>query len=171
MRFRSSHIVITLLALFCGLASSCTHRFVEKNNTPKDNFEALWQIIDEKYCLFDDKAVDWDSVYLDYSERFDTLKMVEYEDNYRLFDLMEEMLNELEDGHVNLYSPFDISVCNRWYEGYPENFDSEILMKYYLKDYRRANGLNYCRIDGDSIGYVYYGSFSDGFSMTNWLAV
>jgi C-terminal processing protease CtpA/Prc len=44
-------------------------------------------------------------------------------------------------------------------------------MKYYLKDYRRANGLNYCRIDGDSIGYVYYGSFSDGFSMTNWLAV
>ena len=76
MRFRSSHIVITLLALFCGLASSCTHRFVEKNNTSKDNFEALWQIIDEKYCLFDDKAVDWDSVYLDYSERFDTLKMV-----------------------------------------------------------------------------------------------
>ena len=171
MRFRSSHIVITLLALFCGLASSCTHWFVEKNNTPKDNFEALWQIIDEKYCLFDDKAVDWDSVYLDYSERFDTLKMVEYEDNYRLFDLMEEMLNELEDGHVNLYSPFDISVCSRWYEGYPENFDSEILMKYYLKDNRRANGLNYCRIDGDSIGYVYYGSFSDGFSMTNWLAV
>ena len=93
MRFRSSHIVITLLALFCGLASSCTHRFVEKNNTSKDNFEALWQIIDEKYCLFDDKAVDWDSVYLDYSERFDTLKMVVYEDNYRLFDLMEEMLN------------------------------------------------------------------------------
>ena len=34
-----------------------------------------------------------------------------------------------------------------------------------------AGGLNYCKIDGDSIGYVYYGSFSDGFSLTNWLAV
>ena len=154
------------------LLSSCTHPFDEqKNNTPLNNFEALWQIIDKKYCLFDDKAVDWDSVYSAYYHRFDTMKIAEYEDNYRLFDLMEEMLNELEDGHVNLYSSFDISVCSKWYEGYPENFDLDILSKYYLKDYRRANGLNYCRIDGDSIGYIYYGSFSDGFSQTNWLAV
>lgn len=154
------------------LLSSCTHPFDEqKDNTPLNNFEALWQIIDKKYCLFDDKAVDWDSVYSAYYHRFDTMKIAEYEDNYRLFDLMEEMLNELEDGHVNLYSSFDISVCSKWYEGYPENFDLDILSKYYLKDYRRANGLNYCRIDGDSIGYIYYGSFSNGFSQTNWLAV
>ena len=154
------------------LLSSCTHPFDEqKDNTPLNNFEALWQIIDKKYCLFDDKAVDWDSVYSAYYHRFDTMKIAEYEDNYRLFDIMEEMLNELEDGHVNLYSSFDISVCSKWYEGYPENFDLDILSKYYLKDYRRANGLNYCRIDGDSIGYIYYGSFSDGFSQTNWLAV
>ena len=154
------------------LLSSCTHPFDEqKDNTPLNNFEALWQIIDKKYCLFDDKAVDWDSVYSAYYHRFDTMKIAEYEDNYRLFDLMEEMLNELADGHVNLYSSFDISVCSKWYEGYPENFDLDILSKYYLKDYRRANGLNYCRIDGDSIGYIYYGSFSDGFSQTNWLAV
>ena len=152
--------------------SSCTHPFNEqKDNTPLNNFEALWQIIDEKYCLFDDKKMDWDSVYFAYYQRFDTMKIVEYEDNYRFFDGLEEVLNELEDGHVNLYSPFDISVCSQWYEGYPKNFDSDILTKYYLKDYRRANGLNYCRIDGDSIGYVYYGSFSDGFSITNWLAV
>ena len=154
------------------LLSSCTHPFDEqKDNTPLNNFEALWQIIDKKYCLFDDKAVDWDSVYSAYYHRFDTMKIAEYEDNYRFFDGLEEMLNALEDGHVNLYSPFDISVCSKWYEGYPENFDLDILSKYYLKDYRRANGLNYCRIDGDSIGYVYYGSFSDGFSLTNWLAV
>jgi C-terminal processing protease CtpA/Prc len=153
------------------LLGSCTHRFADVDTSPAANFEALWKIIDEKYCLFEDKTVDWDSVYSAYHQRFDTMKIVKYEDSYRLFDGLEDMLNELEDGHVNLYSPFDISLCSKWYEGYPENFDSEILSKYYLKDYRRANGLNYSRIDCDSIGYVYYGSFSDGFSLTNWLAV
>ena len=167
--YRVMYIGYWLLAI---VLSSCTHPFDERrDNTPLNNFEALWQIIDEKYCLFDDKTVDWDSVYSAYYQRFDTMEIMEYEDNYRFFDGLEEMLNELEDGHVNLYSPFDISACSKWYEGYPKNFDSEILTKYYLKDYRRANGLNYCRIDNDSIGYVYYGSFSDGFSLTNWLAV
>ena len=154
------------------LLCACTHSFDDqRDNTPLNNFEALWQIIDEKYCLFDDKQVDWDSIYEVYQPQFDTIKIRCFEDNYRMFDLVEEMLNTLEDGHVNLYSPFDVSVCSKWYEGYPENFDSKILTQYYLKDYRRAGGLNYCKIDGDSIGYVYYGSFSDGFSLTNWLAV
>ena len=159
-------LVIGLLLLY-----GCTHPFDNYQNTPSDNFEALWQIIDEKYCLFEDKQVDWDSIYKVYQPQFDTMEIEAFEDQYRMFDLMEEMLNTLEDGHVNLYSSFDVSVCPSWYEGYPENFDSKILTKYYLKDYRRAGGLNYCKIDGDSIGYVYYGSFSDGFSLTNWLAV
>ncbi len=158
-----------LLAI--GLLFGCTHEFDNHKNTPSENFEALWQIIDEKYCLFDDKQVDWDSVYAEYQPQFDTMKIVTFEDQYRMFDLMEEMLNTLEDGHVNLYTPFDVSVCSSWYEGYPTNFDSEILTKYYLKDYRRAGGLNYCKIDGDSIGYVYYGSFSDSFTYLNWLMV
>ena len=166
---KNIHIIGLWVAIM--LLGSCTHRFADVDTSPAANFEALWKIIDEKYCLFDDKTANWDSVYSAYHQRFDTMKIVKYEDYYRLFDGLEEMLNELEDGHVNLYSPFDISVCSKWYEGYPQNFDSEILSKYYLKDYRRANGLNYSRIDGDSIGYVYYGSFSDGFSLTNWLAV
>ena len=166
---KNIHIIGLWVAIM--LLGSCTHRFADVDTSPAANFEALWKIIDEKYCLFDDKTANWDSVYSSYHQRFDTMKIVKYEDYYRLFDGLEEMLNELEDGHVNLYSPFDISVCSKWYEGYPQNFDSEILSKYYLKDYRRANGLNYSRIDGDSIGYVYYGSFSDGFSLTNWLAV
>lgn len=169
MKWNKQYIAIGLLLIIGCMG--CTHPFDNHPNTPSENFEALWKIIDEKYCLFDDKTVDWDSVYTIYRPQFDTMKIQKYLDNYRMFDLMEEMLNTLEDGHVNLYSPFDVSICRSWYEGYPTNFDSEILTKYYLKDYRMAGGLNYCKIDGDSIGYVYYGSFSDGFSLTNWLAV
>lgn len=158
---------IGVLAIGCVLMGGCTHQFDSQQDTPLENFEALWKIIDEKYCLFDDKQLDWDSVYDAYYHRFDTMQMKTVEDGYRMFDAMEEMLNSLEDGHVNLYTPFDVSVCKKWYEGYPKNFNDTLINKKYLAGARQASGLVYNRIDGDSIGYIYYGSFSDAFSLTN----
>ena len=170
MNFELRYIAIGLISLVSGLCG-CTHRFVDVENTPVGNFEALWQIIDEKYCFFDEKKVDWDSVYSVYYPRFEKMQVVDNEDNYTYFDLMEAVVNELEDGHVNLYSVFDVSHCTSWYEGYPVNFDSELLMDKYLNTYRQAGGLVYNRIHNDSIGYIYYGSFSDNFSFANAVSV
>ena len=167
MYFDVRHIAVGLLVVLAG----CTHRFLDVENTPVGNFEALWHIIDEKYCFLDEKKVDWDSVYSAYHPRFEKMQVVDYEDNYVYFDLMEEVVNELEDGHVNLYSFFDVSRCTSWYEGYPLNFNSELISEKYLASYRQAGGLTYNRIHGDSIGYVYYGSFSDNFSLANAVAV
>ena len=75
---------IFILCMLLCTSFGCTHPFDEqKDNTPLNNFEALWNIIDKKYCLFDDKNIDWKEVYSSYSQRFDTMKIVEYEDNYR----------------------------------------------------------------------------------------
>ena len=35
----------------------------EYNSSPRDNFEALWRIMDENYCFFAFKDVDWDEVH------------------------------------------------------------------------------------------------------------
>ena len=75
-----------LLAIGIGLLCGCTHPFDNHMNTPSENFEALWQIIDEKYCLFADKQVDWDSVYTVYEPQFDTMQLTQFGDNYRMFD-------------------------------------------------------------------------------------
>ena len=157
------------------IISGCTHPFGEQmDNTPLGNFRALWTIIDEKYCYIDEKGINWDSVYSVYYPQFDTIRVTKDEDNRAVFYLMEKMISLLKDGHVNLYSPFDTSsMYNSLLEGYPENFDFGILTQYYLtqKNYQQANGLNYCKIDGDSIGYVYYSSFLNSFSLTDWLSV
>ena len=163
--------VVVWLVAVGFIASSCTRRFCDAPNSPSENFEALWKIIDEKYCYLEEKGVDWDSIYTVYRPQFDTLQIVKYEDQLVVFDLMEQMLNELEDGHVNLYSSFDVSYCSSWYEGYPENFDEDVINNKYLKDCRQAGGLVYNKIDGDSIGYVYYGSFSNDFSLSNAVSV
>lgn len=134
-------------------------------DTPRGNFEALWKIMDEHYCFFDYKkqtlGVDWDEVYTRYSRQFDD-KMNEYQQ----FEVLGNMLSELRDGHVNLYSSFDMARNWSWHEDYPKNF-SDTLQRHYLgTDYLIATGLRYKILD-DNVGYIYCGSFSNDFGSGN----
>lgn len=56
---RFAHILYTVLT---GLLvfSSCIREDIS-GNTPEDNFEALWKIIDEQYCFLDYKIRNTDS--------------------------------------------------------------------------------------------------------------
>lgn len=130
---------------------------------PVTNVEALWQIIDTRYCYVEEKGVDWNAVHDIYVER---ARQLPQNDQVAMFDLCAEMLNLLQDGHVNLYAPFDRSYCTSWYDTYPANYNAQ-LQALYLRDYRVAGSLYYCTVDHDSIGYIYYSSFSNSFSIGN----
>lgn len=130
---------------------------------PVTNVEALWQIIDTRYCYVEEKGVDWNAVHDTYVEK---ARQLPQNDQVAMFDLCAEMLNLLQDGHVNLYAPFDRSYCTSWYDTYPANFNSQ-LQSLYLRDDRVAGSLYYCTVDHDSIGYIYYSSFSNSFSIGN----
>jgi len=154
--------LILILSTFCLVA--CFDKPKEFENDNFGNFEALWHIIDTRYCYLDYKNINWDSIYNVYSERVD-----ENLDKRQLFDLFGEMLDELQDGHVNLYSSFDISRYRKWFTDYPNNFNSSIIFsKCYLGEkYRIAGGMRYGKIADGSIGYIYYGDFSSTFSDSN----
>lgn len=124
------------------------------DNNPRGNFDALWTIIDENYCFFEYKQIDWDVVYKSYSARVKNDM-----GNDALFKLMGEMLAELKDGHVNLIAAHDMSRYWHWSQDYPSNFDASLLKKYLGTDYGIAGGMNYQVLE-DNIGYIYYGSFS-----------
>lgn len=130
---------------------------------PVENVEALWKTIDTKYCYVESKGIDWQAIHDEYITKAALLKK---DDPVTLFDLCAAMLDSLHDGHVNLYSDFDRSYNTAWYENYPANYDSH-LQSLYLRDYRIAGGLYYCTIDGGMIGYIYYNSFSNSFSISN----
>lgn len=141
--------------LICLLFAGC-----EKGRgydpSPRSNFEALWKIMDENYCFFEYKSIDWDEVH----DRY-TLQIRENMNDTALFNLLAQMLAELKDGHTNLISSFDISRYWAWYESYPPNFNEEIQKKYLGTDYKIAGGLKYQLLAGGEIGYVYYGNFSN----------
>ncbi len=127
-------------------------------NTPEGNLEALWTLIDEHYCFLDYKkavlGLDWDEVHSRYRSRI-SAKMT----NGQLFEVLAEMLSELQDGHVNLYAAHDVGRNWSWYQDYPINFYQDLQDQYLGTDYKIASGLRY-RIFEDNIGYVTYSSFS-----------
>ena len=77
-----------------------------------------------------------------------------------LFEVLGNMLGELKDGHVNLYSASDMSRYWSWHEDYPRIFVILTIENRYLgNSYRIAGGMKYT-ILSDNIGYVYYEDFS-----------
>ena len=134
-------------------------------NTPNGNFEALWQLIDERYCFFEQAneefGPNWDAVYNKY-------KPLAYgcTDEIQLFDVLSEMLGELRDGHVNLTSPYGTSYYWDWSSSYPANFSDSLQRNYLGTDFRMTNGIRYTTLN-EEIGYIYAGSFSGSFSIDN----
>lgn len=148
------HYIVALFAVVATLALCGCNEEPRHDNTPLGNFDALWTIIDEHYCFFDHKEVNWDEVGARYRSKV-TPNMTSSE----LFDLCGEMLKELRDGHTNLISAQDVSRYWIW-EQYPANYDSRLIDEHYLGfDYHTTSGIKY-HILSENIGYMYYGSFS-----------
>ena len=138
----------------------------EATKSARDNFELLWTTIDQHYCFLDYKqqtlGVDWNEVHARYKG-----KIHDKMSSSQLFEVLCEMLSELKDGHVNLYSSADLGRNWSWREDYPKNLDEE-LREAYLgtgNDYRITSGIRY-RILPENIGYMVCESFNLTFSET-----
>lgn len=147
------------------LFSSCLDDdSLEQDDTFEGNFEACWQTLDEHYCFFKEKGVDWDFIHDYYKPLFrDSIKT-----QYQLFDVLDDMLDLLRDGHVNVYTPFNTARYWGWYENYLDNYDSNLVSTYYLgNDYWYTSGMQFGCLPDDSVGYIRYSSFANTIGDTN----
>jgi len=154
-----------ILSLFvCQLTSCLDDDSLEQTDDYRGTFEACWQTMDQRYCFFEEKGVDWQGVYNKYAPLFvDSIKT-----QFQLFSLLDEMLDTLRDGHINVYAPFNVARYWKWYEDYPANYDANLLSKYYIgSNYWIASGLQYGMFGRDSIAYVRYSSFDNSIGDTN----
>jgi len=141
--------------LFLALSfTACVDEDVYEDS-PSGNFEALWKIMDEHYCFFQEKGVDWDSVHAVYAPRFNAGMTDDQE-----LEVLGNMLAELKDGHVNLFASFDYSRYWGFHEDYPKNYSDTLARHYLGTDYRISNGFKY-RIMDDNVGYLRVSSFED----------
>ena len=152
--------ILPYLFLLLLTATSCVDNDTYDDN-PQGNLEALWRILDEHYCFFEEKGVDWNAVHEKYAVRMNA-EMSESQQ----FEVMTQMISELRDGHVNLYTTFNTGRYWSWKEDYPTNFSDTLLRRYLRTDYLIAGGTDYTILD-DNIGYLRYESFQQGMSDAN----
>ncbi len=153
------NIITALLSIL--LFTSC-HDIPEYGNNAKGNFEALWTILDEHYCFFDEKGVDWDEIHDRYAQRVHNNM-----GSQSLFELCSDMINELRDGHTNLSAPFASSFYRKWWSDYPQNYDARIIQQYYFNfNYRTLGAFDYGLLS-ENIGYIHYSSFESGIGAGN----
>lgn len=150
-----------LLIVLCMMTGCVTEDVAV--NTRSGNFETLWKIIDEHYCFFDYKAqelgLDWNEEYDKHRPRIDE-KMTQEQ----LFEVMSELCGTLQDGHVNLITPYGTSRYGAWFDNYPANY-SDTLERFYLgrtEEYRTGGSLKY-KILSDNVGYLRCATFESNF--------
>ena len=152
-----NRMISWLLFLTCLSGLTACIREEEYTNDPIGNFDQLWKIIDERYCFLDYKGIDWKKI----GER--KRKFIEPEmDDRDLFQVLSDMLCELQDGHVNLTSTDNQTHFDCWLDS-PRNFsEATIESNYYLgQNYQQTAGFKY-KILNDKVGYIYYEKFSEG---------
>lgn len=144
-----------ILVLF--LFSSCEKALFKKKGDTTDavaNFDYLWNQLDIRYAYFDYKNVNWNNIYAQYRP-----KIYEGMSEDSLFNVMGAMLNELRDGHVNLISPFNLSVFDVELLG-PENIDERVVLENYIGTDRVITGpFIHDFLRNNEIGYIRLRSF------------
>lgn len=144
-----------LMVLGLTATTGCIDAVLVPGDPPDDppaNFEQLWTEVDRYYSFFDQKGIDWDALYQQYRPR-----VTASTSDSDLFQIMAELLDHLQDGHVNLWAPFGHYQYTGWYDRYPENYD-QVLARAQLTGTGRSGPLEYGRLTPE-IGYVYIPSF------------
>jgi len=160
---RLASLYCLLSFIFC-LSSCLDDDLMEQDDSLRGNFEAFWQTLDQHYCFFDEKGVDWDGVHRKYAPLFDDSIKTQFE----LFNVLDEMIDTLRDGHIDVYAPFNIARYWSWYEDYPNNYDDNLVREYYLgTNYWYTAGMQYVMYRRDSVAYVRYSSFNSAIGATN----
>lgn len=155
--------ILPILLLFCV---SCEKMFMEPDpeGTPTETFEYLWNKVDQQYAFFDVKEVDWDSIHTVYSA-----KISDDISSDSLFAVLGSMLNNLNDGHVNLIGRYDVSrseqVFNLMYER--RQIDTKVVaLNYLTSGYHSTGGFQHNGLRNDSVVYIRYSSFSNSASIS-----
>lgn len=151
-------ILIHFAACFCLFLSSCVDQpdYGRHPEDPMSNFDALADIVGSRYCFFADKDIDWKALCEEYRGR-----LTPETGSVDLFFILADLLDNLKDGHVNLVSPFNTSYYKKWWSDYPQDFNLRTLEEHYLHfGGMQTSGMRYAMFVPDSIGYIYYPSFS-----------
>ena len=131
---RIFNIITLVTALFVTSCVKDENVIKEADYDFKTNYEAFWNLFNEKYCFMGEnfgysKNVDWDAVYDEMMPKVEAAQTEE-----ELLEIMGLSIDKLKDGHIWIDTKFNHRGCYTFYYDengvrYPENsgtFDKHV---------------------------------------------
>lgn len=161
----TQRLILAVISSLAILLTGC-HPIEEFESGNKGDFDALWTVVDEHYCFFNEKDVDWQEV----RQRYEPL-VSESMSRRTFFTLCADMLNELRDGHTNLSSGFETSYYRQWWSDYPQNFSARLIEESYFNFHYKQLGTVIYGVLPSNVGYIQIPSFASGLGdgNINWI--
>lgn len=153
------YLFVIVLLLF-----NCSGKYDEVqtsvNNNYRDNFESMWTLLDEEYCYFTIKNIDWQAVYDSVSPKID-LVTTEYE----LFDVLSQLIDPLQDAHVFFKSPFSMYANYNCLKSEFPDYNRKLLSQYLSDNPKYISSSSFmASVDNGNIGFLSLVNFTDNFS-------
>ena len=108
--------------------------------------------------IFDYKNLDFSAIKAVYKNQIDNGMTEE-----AFYQVLENFIFELEDGHANIITPFTTSsIYPSFFDGHEDNYDSDVIRDNYLDTnpvYGKSLTHSLIERNGSLYGYIYYGSF------------
>lgn len=123
-----------ILFLFCLLSN-----LVVAQTTYQKDFTEFWNIVNENYAYLKKQNIDWNKVKETYQPQVDAIK-----DNDEFIKLLENVLNELYNGHSSLNTnlPSSSKLTPSGTDMYVENLNNRFI----VHDLRKGFGAEQCGI-------------------------
>ena len=133
------------------------------DNDPLSNFDALWHTFNENYPSFELRGVDWKKSKAKFRSKLNPEST-----GLELFNVLNEMISELKDGHVSLELPE--SLEDQFQDDNNDEDDTDELRilainnlnKIYLKKLKNYNkGTINWGVTANNFGYIQINSFHE----------
>jgi carboxyl-terminal processing protease len=143
--------------------ASCEKSFLyeDQSSDPQSIFDAVWTDMDEYYSGFQNSTLQWEKLYGIYNPMIGN-----HISNQDLWNVLSQMLNELDDEHVKLYDDITgkvfISGNDKALQAASE-FNLELVASKYLTEVSSPNNyILHGKMAGkQNVGYIFIAAFLD----------
>lgn len=121
-----------ILILAVVFTISCSDEIV-LSNTPENVFQQFWNIMDEQYVYFEEKNINWDSIYTIY---YPLAKNAS--NDTELFKIFEKIIPLFKDGHLGFTNNSQNGIGY-----YPDSYYLYSTPPYWLWDFKQKTYTSY----------------------------
>jgi hypothetical protein len=88
--------VVIITTLFSFVLQGC-YKDIVKDNNPTETFEVFWNTLNERYVYFNEKHINWDSIYNVYHPKINQTTT-----ENELKQYLQDIMVYMKDGHVSI---------------------------------------------------------------------